>query len=270
MGLEFCSLASGSSGNSQYIKSNRCRLLLDAGLSGKYMINALKQIDVDASTLNGILITHEHSDHIKGVGILHRKFGIPIYVHEKTWKVLESKLGKIDASKVNIIKENETFGIQDIVIKALPIAHDAIAPLGYTFSSSSSKIAILTDLGHVPETLYREIYDADLLMLEANHNVDLLMTGRYPYPLKKRVASDVGHLSNEDCGATVIRAIKEGRVGSVLLGHLSRENNTPELAYETVRSMMSLENMVVGEDVLLDLTYRDRMGTLYRIGPKGR
>ncbi len=266
MGLEFCSLASGSSGNCQYIRSRKAKILLDAGLSGKYIINGLDHLDVMGDDLDGVLITHEHSDHIKGIGVIHRKFGLNIYVHALTWEAIKDKLGKIDSKKIILLNDESPFEIKDIIIQPHAISHDAVAPLGYSFMTDTAKISVVTDLGCVSEALLNGIKDSHLLMLEANHNVEMLMTGSYPYPLKRRVASDYGHLSNEDCARTVIEGIKNGRVGSVLLGHLSRENNTPDLAYETVKSMMSEEGMIVGEDVQLELTYRDRMGTCFQVG----
>lgn len=265
MALQFCSLASGSSGNCQLIMTPHTKILLDAGLSGKYIINGLSQLGVDASEVEGILITHEHSDHIKGIGIMHRKYGMKIYANQATWDLVKGKIGKVDERKVVIISALQPFDIQDIHVKAMSIAHDAVDPLAYSFETDHAKLSILTDLGHITPALIDQIKDSDMLMLEANHNVEMLKMGSYPYYLKRRVMSQVGHLSNEDCGDAVVKAIQTGRVTNVVLGHLSRENNTPELAYETVKSIMHESGMVIDRDVQLALTYRDRIGHLFRI-----
>jgi phosphoribosyl 1,2-cyclic phosphodiesterase len=268
MALEFSSLASGSSGNCQLIKSKNTRLLLDAGLSGKYIINGLNHFNVDAQTVDGILITHEHIDHIKGVGIMHRKCGMKIYANEATWERVAQKIGKIDTSKIVIFDNNRPFTINDIEVEPMSIAHDAIDPVAYSFTTSSAKISVITDLGHITNEMIDKVKDSDLLMLESNHNVDMLMMGKYPYPLKRRVIGDHGHLSNEACAEAAIRAITTGRVSTVLLAHLSKDNNTPELAYETAKSMFAEKNIKIGTDVFLDLTYRDRVGNLFRISGK--
>lgn len=268
MALEFSSLASGSSGNCQLIKSKNTRLLLDAGLSGKYIINGLGHFNIEAETIDGILITHEHIDHIKGVGIMHRKCGMKIYANEATWDRVSKKIGKVDPSKVVLFDNEKPFHIKDIEVEPMSISHDAVDPVAYSFKTHSSKIAVITDLGHITDEMVDKIKDSDLLMLESNHNVDMLMMGKYPYPLKRRVIGDHGHLSNEACAQAAIRAITTGRVSTVLLAHLSKDNNTPELAYETAKSMFYENDIQVGSDVFLDLTYRDRVGQLYRIGGK--
>lgn len=265
MAIQFSSLASGSSGNCQLIQSNQTTLLLDAGLTGKYITNALHHYDITLDQVNGILITHEHSDHISGLGVLHRKANLPIYISDKTWQVTKDKIGKINTKRLHFIEPEIPFTIRDIVVNPHSVSHDAVDPLCYTFSVGDTKIAIVTDLGIIDDHLIAQIKDASLVMLEANHNVEMLMMGNYPYPLKRRVASELGHLSNEDCAAAAIKAIMNGRVSTVLLGHLSKENNTPELAYETVKSSMIEQGMVIGKDVMLDLTYRNRIGNLYRL-----
>lgn len=265
MAIQFSSLASGSSGNCQLIQSNQTTLLLDAGLTGKYITNALHHYDITLDRVNGILITHEHSDHISGLGVLHRKANLPIYISPNTWQVIKDKIGKINAKQLHFIESDRSFAIRDIVVNPHRISHDAVDPLCYTFAVNDTKVAIVTDLGTIDDCLIAHIKDASLVMLEANHNVQMLMMGNYPYPLKRRVASELGHLSNEDCALAAIKAITDGRVSTVLLGHLSKENNTPELAYETVKSSMIEQGMVIGRDVMLDLTYRNRIGNLYRL-----
>ncbi|MBN2898714.1 MAG: MBL fold metallo-hydrolase [Clostridia bacterium] len=263
--ISFCSLASGSSGNAQYIGNKTTKILLDAGLSGKYIQAGLEGIGVDPKDLDGIVITHEHSDHIKGIGVLMRRYGVPIYTTEGTWQGMVDKIGKVDLEKVHIIENNAVFSIKDIEVKAYPVSHDANDPVGYTFQNGSAKVGVITDLGHYTDAILDEIRSCDLVMLEANHDIEMLKMGSYPYYLKRRILSDVGHLSNETSGEIACDIVRNGRARNILLGHLSRENNFPDLAYETVRAIMESEGIRVGDDVMLNMTYRDKIGGLYVI-----
>ncbi len=265
MSMNFCSLASGSSGNCQYISSDITHLLVDAGLSGKYIRNALENIDVDPESIHGILVSHEHSDHIKGVGVLMRKYGLKLYVNQLTWNAMKHKIGAIDEEQVVFFKTNESMTIGDIQVKPFSISHDAADPVGFTFSIESAKLCVATDLGIADEQIVHEICDCDLLMIEANHDEEMLKMGKYPYYLKRRILSEDGHISNEYAGSLVVEAAKKGRVNQVLLGHLSKENNFPELAYETVRQVVENSQIQVGIDLNIDMTYRDRVSRLYKI-----
>lgn len=263
--ISFCSLASGSTGNAQYIGNKTTKILLDAGLSGKYIKAGLEGIGIDPTELDGIVITHEHSDHIKGVGVLMRRYDVPIYVTEGTWKGMSEKIGKIDNEKVNIIKNDELFKIKDIEVKAYPVSHDANDPIGFTFQNGTGKIGVVTDLGCYTETILKEIRSCDLVMIEANHDEEMLQMGSYPYYLKRRILSEIGHISNEVSGEIACDIVKNGKTRNILLGHLSRENNFPDLAYETVKSIMESEGIRVGDDVMLNMTYRDKIGGLFVI-----
>lgn len=265
MSIHFCSLASGSSGNSQFIASDNTKILLDAGLSGKYIIGALDNIGESLKDIEALLITHEHSDHIKGAGVIYRKIRQPIFATEATWVTLKEKIGEVDPEHIRIIKPGHGFTIGDISVKPLEISHDAAEPVAYAFSNGGAKMCVATDLGHCPEGLQSEFMDCDLLMLESNHDINMLKMGPYPYYLKRRILSDVGHLSNEAAANAIVGAVHRGKVRSVILGHLSRENNLPELAYETVGGILSQAGIRVGEEMNLDMTYRDRSGTLYHI-----
>ncbi|WIF95819.1 MBL fold metallo-hydrolase [Caminicella sporogenes] len=265
MSLTFCSLASGSSGNCQFIGSKDTKLLIDAGLTGKYIINALQNIGIEGKDIDGLLVTHEHIDHIKSVGILMRKFDIPLYIKEKTWEVIKNKIGKIDGKDIKILKDNEPFYIGDIKIKPYSISHDAVDPIGFSFIGYNSKISITTDLGYVSDEIVEEIKDSDLLVIEANHDVETLKMGKYPWFLKKRILSEEGHLSNEAAGKIVTQVVEKGNVSYVVLAHLSKENNFPELAYETVKNIVEERKIKVGRDIFLDLTYRDKISRLYNV-----
>lgn len=265
MPLKFCSLASGSSGNCQYIGSRETKLLIDAGLTGKYIIKALENIDVEGNDIDGLLITHEHNDHIKGVGVLMRKFDIPLYVNEKTWGVMKDKIGDVRGKDIRIIKNDDSFYIGDIKVKPYCISHDACDPIGFSFVSDNAKISIATDLGCINDEIIEEIKDSDLLIIESNHDIEMVKMGRYPWFLKKRILSDKGHLSNEAAGKIIAKVVENGNVSYVVLAHLSKENNFPELAYETVKNIVAEKKIKVGRDISLDLTYRDRISRVYNI-----
>ncbi len=265
MSMNFCSLASGSSGNCQYVSSETTHLLVDAGLSGKYIKNALDNIDVDPDIIHGILVSHEHSDHVKGVGVLMRRYGVKLYVNELTWSAMKHKVGEVNEESIIFFKSNESLTIGDITVKPFSISHDAADPVGFSFSIETAKVCVATDLGVASDEIVKEISDCDLLMIEANHDEEMLKMGKYPYYLKRRILSEDGHISNEYAGELVVEAARGGRVNQVLLGHLSKENNFPELAYETVRQVVENSNIEVGVDLKIDMTYRDRVSRLYKI-----
>ena len=266
MGLKFCSLASGSSGNCQYIASEGYSILLDAGLTGKYIENCIKGIGEKIEVVSGILVTHEHSDHVKAVGILSRLFNIPIYANTNTWNAMKDKVGEIKEDNIKLFETGTDFMIGDINIRPFGISHDAIEPVAYSFYHDKVKISVTTDLGYVSQEVLEEMMGSDLLMLESNHDVEMLKVGRYPWFIKKRVLSDKGHISNETAGEAIVQLMHSSRpVTNVLLGHISKENNFPELAYEAVRGVLTSNQIAVGLDINLDLTYRDRVSRIYTI-----
>ena len=261
--ISFCSLASGSSGNSQFIGNKNTKILLDAGLSGKYIREALSGIGVNSEELDGIVITHEHSDHIKGVGVMMRKYDLPIYLTGGTWEAVKNSIGKINEERVNIIEKGKEFNIKDILIKPISISHDANDPVAYKFLNGQGSIGVLTDLGVYTDEIVDEVKTCDLVMLEANHDIEMLKMGSYPYYLKRRILSSLGHLSNESSGEMASKLVKNGITRNIILGHLSKENNFPELAYETVKNVMESEGIYIGKDMMLNMTYRDKIGGLY-------
>ena len=262
MTVQFCSLASGSSGNCHYINGGEEYLLIDAGLSGKQIQNKLIEINVNPKKLTGILVSHEHSDHICGVGILSRKYDIPIYANEGTWTGMEEKIGKIQQNNIQRFSTDKLFSIGKFNILPYCISHDANDPVGFSFQSDGVKISITTDLGCVNEGILDNVSDSDLVVLESNHDIEMLKAGKYPYFLKRRILSDEGHLSNEAAGNTIVDLIKKN-VKAVLLAHLSKENNFPELAYLTVKSILECNKLVVGKDINIELSYRDRISNMY-------
>ena len=254
--MKFCSLYSGSSGNSIFIASDNTRVLIDAGLAGKKIDEALKHIGEEASSIDGIFITHEHIDHIKGVGVLSRKYDIPIYANDNTWAVMEKNIGKIKEHNIRIMDRRSSIAIKDLEIRSFNIPHDAIAPVGYTVSSGGKNASVVTDFGVFTEEIRDNIIDSDIILLESNHDINMLRMGPYPYKLKLRVLGENGHLSNEDCGSAIVSLLKNDKKKQIVLGHLSGTNNHPDLAYQTVVDVLSANGIRPGDDVILQLASR--------------
>ena len=254
--MKFCSLYSGSSGNSIFIASDNTRVLIDAGLAGKKIDEALKHIGEEASSIDGIFITHEHIDHIKGVGVLSRKYDIPIYANDNTWAVMEKNIGKIKEHNIRIMDRRSSIAIKDLEIRSFNIPHDAIAPVGYTVSSGGKNASVVTDFGVFTEEIRDNIIDSDIILLESNHDINMLRMGPYPYNLKLRVLGENGHLSNEDCGSAIVSLLKNDKKKQIVLGHLSGTNNHPDLAYQTVVDVLSANGIRPGDDVILQLASR--------------
>lgn len=259
--MEFCSLFSGSSGNSLYVGTDKTKLLVDAGLSGKKIQEGLKEIGLDPLNIDGILITHEHDDHIKSAGILSRRFDIPIYANTGTWEAMIGSIGDIKEKNIKVFESNVPFEVGGIYVLPFRTPHDAADSTGYSFVCEKQKISIVTDIGHASEVVKNSIKDSDFILLESNHDVEMLKVGPYPYPLKRRVLSEIGHLSNEDAGKTIVE-ILNSRIKKVMLGHLSGTNNYPELAYRTVLSVLEMNGIKDGRDIEIDLAHRDRVGRL--------
>lgn len=254
----FCSLFSGSSGNSILVGSDDTKILIDAGLSGKKIIEGLQEMGQDPKEIDGIFITHEHSDHIKGAGILSRKFDIPIYANELTWKAMEKSLGKIKDENKRIMQKRSTLSLNDIYITSFNTPHDSVASTGYTIKHKGKSASIATDIGTFTEEILRNIRESEVILLEANHDVEMLKFGPYPYDLKRRVLSEVGHLSNEDCGQAIVDIMKNGLKKKIILGHLSNTNNVPELAEQAVKNVLNAHDLEVGEDLELRLADRHK------------
>lgn len=262
MKLKFCSLYSGSSGNCQYIKTEKARIIVDAGLSGKKIQQGIANIGEDPQRIDAIFITHEHIDHVKGAGVMSRRLDVPIYANEKTWEAMSSTIGDIKSHNIKILEESVQIG--DLFIKSFDISHDAVHPVGYNIFHENKKISLVTDTGCANKNIVNSIMDSDLLLIESNHDEDMLMIGPYPWPLKKRVLSEFGHMSNDMAGNLISKVIQKGRE-IVLLGHISKENNFPQLAYKTVESILIENSIEVNPGVCLDLTYRESSSKVYEI-----
>lgn len=262
--IKFCSLFSGSSGNSIFIRIGNTRLLIDAGLSGKKISQALLSIGENPADLSAVLVSHEHVDHVRGAGIISRKYNVPIYANQNTWEMMEQGLGPVSIDNRVYFDTGNEFELGGICIKAFPISHDAAEPVGFNFFAENKKVTIATDIGCVDSTLLKCLEMSDLILLESNHDVEMLRVGPYPWSLKRRIMGDRGHLSNEMAGEVVVHLAEKG-TRNFLLGHLSRENNFPELAYQTVCNALNERKICAGTDVMLDVALRDRVGKVIEL-----
>ncbi|WP_368502945.1 MBL fold metallo-hydrolase [Alkalihalophilus sp. As8PL] len=246
MTLRFSVLASGSTGNAIYVETAEKRLLIDAGLSGKKMDELFKEIGRNPKELDGILVSHEHSDHIKGVGIFARKHKLPIYANEKTWLAMESNLGAIpiDQKFTFATEEVKSFGHLDV--ESFGVSHDAAEPMFYCFHHEGKKLVLATDMGYVSERIKGTIKGADMYIFESNHDLNMLQMGRYPWNVKRRILSDVGHVSNEDAALALSDVITDN-TSRIYLAHLSLDNNMKDLARLTVEQVLKEQGMAVGE-----------------------
>ena len=231
-------LASGSSGNATYIETPQRKILVDCGLTGKAIAAQMEKIGRSVADIDTILVTHEHVDHIKGIGVLARKYGMDIYANEKTWKALERKnIGVIKQEQKHLFEPGVTKTFGDIDVVSFSVSHDAASPQFYAFQKDQKQFVMLTDTGYVSEKLRKLLYNADAYLRESNHDVDMLRMGNYAWHLKQRILSDKGHLSNED-GALAMCEMLGDKTKRIYLGHLSQDNNLKELAYQTAESIL--------------------------------
>ncbi|MDQ0415152.1 MBL fold metallo-hydrolase [Mesobacillus stamsii] len=246
MSLHFSVLASGSTGNAIYVETEGQSFLVDAGLSGKQMEGLFKEIGREMKDLSGILVTHEHSDHIKGIGIVARKYKLPIYANEKTWKAMDGLIGEIPLDqKFSFAMETvKTFGGLDI--ESFGVSHDAAEPMFYVFHKEGKKLALVTDTGYVSDRMKGIISNADAYVFESNHDVQMLRMGRYPWSVKRRILSDYGHVSNEDA-AVAMSEVAGDQTKRIYLAHLSKDNNMKDLARMAVTQTLEGQGIMVGE-----------------------
>lgn len=253
--VKFCAIASGSSGNSIFVGTEHTKVLIDAGLSGKCITERLAALQVAGDTIDALFITHEHTDHIKGAGILSRRFDIPIYATQGTWLAMEKQLGKIAPKNKCFVYPGETCVVNDICVHPFSIPHDALEPVGYSMETENHKMTIATDLGHVTEEIKSQLLESEIVLLEANHDEEMVKCGSYPWNLKQRILGDNGHISNETAG-NLLCDIMSQKLKYVFLGHLSEENNHPHLAYETVKQILEQNKIRVGTYLQLDMAAR--------------
>lgn len=240
--MRLTSIASGSSGNCIFVGTDATHILVDVGISGKKIEAGVNELGLSMNDIDGILITHEHSDHIAGLGVIARRYGIQIYATPLTKKAIldpKSKVGNIDEELICEIYPDEKLTIKDLIINPMKVSHDAIDPVAYRFKEGDKRAAVVTDLGNFNDYTVESLKGTNVLFLEANHDVNMLQVGPYPYYLKQRILSDHGHLSNERAGNLLYNLLHDD-LKAVFLGHLSKENNIPELAYESVRCEVTM------------------------------
>jgi len=237
MGLRFTVLASGSTGNATVVSSDAATVLVDVGLSAKKIDELMRDRELSGTDLDAIFVTHEHSDHIKGLGAFARRHGLPVYANERTWGAMAKAVGDIPEENRKILPTDGAMEIYDLRIESYAISHDAIEPVGYCFQSDGAKLSLATDLGYVSDKVMRRLQDSDVMVLEANHDVEMLRMGRYPWNTKRRILGDMGHLSNEAAGDALCTLLT-GRLKRVYLAHLSQEHNLMDLAKLTVNTVL--------------------------------
>lgn len=238
--INFCNLFSGSTGNSTYIASESTKILIDAGVSCSRIVKALKELNTNLDEIDAILVTHEHSDHTKGLATISKKYHIPIYTAAKTWKMMSSL--EIPETCKFVFTPNEEFTLGDFSILPFSIPHDAVDPCGFSIFAEGKKVTLATDIGHLTREIVMQMEHSDILLLESNYDTDTLKCGSYPYFLKERILGDHGHLSNEMASKAVSHLCKNG-VSHIILGHLSKENNFPELAYQTALNELNASHL---------------------------
>ena len=253
--LKFYSLYSGSSGNSLLVNTENTNILIDAGVSSKKIETALNNLEIPPTSLDGILITHEHSDHVQGLGTFSKKFNVPVFVNQKTLDAMPKQKEKISENNIKLFKIEENFEINGLKIKPFSIPHDAANPCGFNIEKDNKKISIATDIGHMTNSILKKLEGSEFILLESNYDPEVLMYSRYPYVLKNRIAGPTGHLSNEAAGKTISCLLNSG-LQQVMLGHLSKESNFPELAYKTVIEQL-ISNSYNENSLRLSIASRD-------------
>lgn len=259
--LTIHTIRSSSKGNASIICSQENKILVDCGISGKTLEESLCELNVDASSLNAVLITHEHTDHIRGVGIVSRKYNLPIYANEATWRAMGKSLGRIDDRNVKVFRTGEAFSIGSVKVKAFDIPHDAAEPVGYTFESRNEKVAVATDMGEISKIVLNATEGCEEVLLEANYDLSMLEIGPYPYELKRRIKGRLGHLCNDDA-AQLACSLAENGTRKIVLGHISWDNNHPDLAFYTVRNALLERGFITGSDIDLTVALREGCGAV--------
>lgn len=250
--MEIIPLKSGSRGNAALVFSGKTKILVDCGVSGKCAETTLKNIGINPTELSAIVVTHEHTDHIHGVGIMMRRYKLPVWANQGTWDAMYNNLGKLDDSLIKVFDTKSSFEIGEIGINPFSIPHDAAEPVGYSFSHNGKKVSVATDIGELSPMLFDSLKESNTVLLEANHDVNMLEVGSYPLNLKRRIRSNLGHLSNDEAGIAARILVKTG-TERIILGHLSEENNYPKLAEQTVICSLNNDGIKCGTDVNLSV-----------------
>lgn len=250
-----CALRSGSSGNAIFISSSKTKVLVDAGVCGRAIEQSMAAIDENAAELSALVVTHEHTDHTSGIGVLMRRYKVPVYVSASTWAAMQSAVGRVDPGLVNLIKPGQKFVVGDMEITGFTTPHDAVDPVGFRLDTAKGAVSVLTDIGYLADGLLENVSGSKALFLEANYDYTLLMNGYYPYFLKKRISGRQGHLSNDDCALAVNSLLEQG-TEYFCLSHLSKDNNSPDLALMTVKQKLAEIGALPDRDLQVDVARR--------------
>ncbi|MBC2346753.1 MBL fold metallo-hydrolase [Listeria welshimeri] len=262
--IRFSILASGSSGNATLIETGDQKILVDCGLSGKKMEGLFAQVGRNMNDLDAILITHEHSDHIKGLGVLARKYKLPIYANAKTWKAMDNMIGEVSSDQKFQFDMETVKSFGSMQVESFGVSHDAIEPMFYIFHNGNKKFVMITDTGYVSDRMKGHIAGADAYLFESNHDVEMLRMGRYPWNIKRRILGDEGHVSNEDAAIAMSEVITD-QTKRIYLGHLSKDNNMKELARMSVTQTLISEGIDVGGKLEIFDTDPDSATSIFTI-----
>ncbi len=256
--IKFCTLYSSSSGNSTLLSDGDTNILIDAGVSAAKITAALSNLNISPDEIDGILVTHEHTDHICGIRVLSKKFNIPVYANPKTMEHILKSAPEIAPGNARIITASKPFVIRSVTAKAFPTPHDSAESVGYVICAEGKKYAVATDTGHITKSMLSNLAGCEAVLIESNHDEEMLRSGPYPYVLKKRILSDNGHLSNAKC-AWLSTQLAIWGTRRIALGHLSEQNNTYQKAFFASEEMLTANNFKVGSDVLLKVALKDEI-----------
>lgn len=262
--MRICVLASGSKGNCTFVEGEDTRILIDAGLTKSDMEERLSLIGIDPNSIDSILVTHEHSDHIKGLGAFCRAHDTKIFAHPDTWAEMENKLGIIPQhNKIGIFEPD--FYINELAISSFDLSHDSRHCLGFSIYEGNKKFSSATDLGFINDDIIKKLADSSLVVLEANHDISRLMQNpRYPIALKNRILSKYGHLNNQDSANAILKMLGYG-IRGVIPAHLSEDNNTPALVVETLQNVVAKAGGDLSKELHVDIAKQHQIGNIYRL-----
>lgn len=265
--MKITTLASGSKGNCTLVETDSAKILIDAGISLQELESKLSYLGVNPKDISGIIVTHEHSDHIKSVGPFSRKYNCPIYASSEEWPILLHKIGNIEQENKKGFVQSE-FMINDLGVRSFKLSHDSSSCYGYSFFADNAKFSIATDLGYAPQEVVNNLKDSTVVILEANHDERMLLNNpKYPLILKKRILSNQGHLSN-NATSNVIASLVGGNLQQVILAHLSEENNSPTIAYGTIKRQLLQRGIEEGKHVFIDVASQYEIGHTFEIKKK--
>lgn len=261
--LNFCSLYSGSTGNCLFVESENTKILVDSGMSCKKEEQALEKLNLDPSSINAIIVTHEHIDHVQSLGTISKKYNIPVFATQKTWDAMPMQKDKINPNNQKVFQTSDYFEIGDLKIIPFSTPHDAVDSCGFNIFNNNDKISIATDLGNMTCNILSKLEGSKFVLLESNYEPELLKCCSYPFSIKSRIAGPTGHLSNIIAGKTISHLLGTG-LNSVMLGHLSKESNFPELAYKTVVNEL-IENNYNENSLKLSVANRNDISKVINI-----